>query len=90
MTTEVVKNTKKRLPNVGECWKHGNEVNVYMRIIDNDGNLVYPNINRADHFFSVDLNTGCIVWTARDASRIEILAPVGGVLQLQPNKETKT
>lgn len=69
--------SKTRIPEVGQCWRHHNDNAIYMRIDDAEGRRA-RNCDIPNRFFSVHLNSGFIVTTSMTATNIQILEPKGG------------
>ena len=69
--------TKRRLPNVGEPWRHEGSQTVYLRINDDQGERVWED-RRKNSFFSVNIDNGFIRTTDLNDGTIQILEPVGG------------
>ncbi len=66
-TTETVKEVERRLPNVGECWSHYKQgAPVYLRIDDAKGAKALNYTKKVSNVYSVNLETGDVVFTPTD------------------------
>jgi hypothetical protein len=76
---------EKRLPEVGEAWKHEDLETVFLRIDDDKGREALGHSEeRSEYaFYSTDLDTGDIVWTNKDTYDISILVPKDGVIEFE-------
>ena len=82
MKTQIVQKPlpPARLPEVGEAFKLQNDPEVYVRIDDKQGSLVYPGMPLEDYFFCVRLSTFWLCFAQRDKARDYIL--------LKPTKDS--
>lgn len=64
------------IPKVAQLWKHETGTQAFMRVEDEHGEKIMSAIGVIDirsHFVSVNLTSGCIVVTRREARDIVIL-----------------
>ena len=81
MKIEVIEKTPvTSIPDVGELWKHPTGSRIFMRIGDEAGHRVHPNVPSKDYFYSVTLEGAEIVYTGRTSIpliiRLKLIEPV--------------
>lgn len=59
------------MPEVGQAWRHFDCIDVYLRIPDAQGRKAMGHEHN-ECFYSVNMTTGGITTTRRDASNIEV------------------
>jgi hypothetical protein len=71
------------IPEIGQFWKHKDGNAIYLRVGDELGKRAILFDGMLGVFYSLNVSTGCnrVVWCYTQNQTIEILNPVGGVME---------
>jgi hypothetical protein len=75
-------NKKNTIPQIGQLWRHKASKKIYMRIQDCVHDI-FSWVNEIDNFFSVNIQTGEVVYTSKNTTDIEFLELVDDCLKVK-------
>jgi len=84
MKIEIIeKGRERKIPGVGQLWRHVGSTCVLMRMNDSHGARALGfSVKPKETFFSIDMEDGEVCFTEKATTNIEILELVDGVLRV--------